>query len=176
MKWYTSDTHFDHTKVIEYSNRPFNSVEEMNETMIAEWNARVQPNHDVYHNGDFAFSKNPDQFLCRLNGRKHLIIGNHDAEKTINSHLWESVQPYLEVNDNKVKIILCHYAMRVWNKSHYGSIMLYGHSHGSLPGNSQSLDIGVDCWDYRPVSLEEIQARLRTLPRYKGNDHHQPRS
>lgn len=176
MNWYTSDTHFGHANVIRYSERPFQSVDEMDEAIIANWNRVVQPNHDVYHLGDFAFSKNPDRYLSRLNGRKHLIIGNHDSEITLKSTYWESVQPYLEVNENKLKIILSHYAMRVWNKSHYGAIMLYGHSHGSLPGSDQSLDVGVDCWNYYPISLEHIQNRLATLPRYKNDDHHQPRT
>ena len=61
------------------------------------------------------------------------------------------------------------------NKSHHGSLMLYGHSHGSLPGTDQSLDVGVDCWDLAPTNLEKIMARMRTLPRYKHDDHHQPR-
>jgi calcineurin-like phosphoesterase family protein len=62
--------------------------------------------------------------------------------------------------------------MRVWNKSHYGSIMLHGHSHGSLPGTNQSLDVGVDCWDYTPVTLEQIKRRLKSLPPFSPVDHH----
>lgn len=50
--------------------------------------------------------------------------------------------------------------MRVWNGSHHGSIMLYGHSHGNLPGNNQSTDVGVDCWDYSPCSLDQVVERL----------------
>lgn len=174
--WFTSDTHFGHKNIIKYSNRPFNSVDEMDEAMIANWNARVKPNDDVYHNGDFAFHKNPDRYLCRLNGRKHLIIGNHDSDVCINSTYWESTQPYLELVVNNTKLVLCHYAMRVWNRSHHGALMLYGHSHGSLPGTNQSLDIGVDCWDYKPVNLFEIMDRMKTLKPYSSGDHHQPRS
>lgn len=174
--WFTSDTHFGHKNIIKYSNRPFNSVDEMDEAMIAEWNARVKPDDEIYHNGDFAFHKNPDRYLSRLNGIKHLIIGNHDSDVCLSSYHWASVQPYKELVVNNTKLVLCHYAMRVWNRSHHGALMLYGHSHGSLPGSSQSLDVGVDCWDYRPVNLYEIQDRMKTLKPYSSGDHHQPRS
>lgn len=69
-------------------------------------------------------------------------------------------------------LVLCHYAMRVWNRSHHGTLMLYGHSHSNLLGNSQSLDVGVDAWDMRPVTLREIKNRMATLPPYRSEDHH----
>jgi hypothetical protein len=59
---------------------------------------------------------------------------------------------------------LSHYAFRVWNHSHHNSWNLYGHSHGLLPGNSQQLDVGVDCWNYTPCSYEQVKERLKTLP------------
>jgi calcineurin-like phosphoesterase family protein len=58
----------------------------------------------------------------------------------------------------------------VWNASHHGALHFYGHSHGNLPGDSQSLDVGVDCWDFRPASLAEIRARLATLPTRREPD------
>lgn len=67
-------------------------------------------------------------------------------------------------------IVLCHYGMRLWNRSHWGSLSLFGHSHGRLPGNSQSLDVGVDAWDYRPVTLPEILERMQTLPPFVQED------
>ena len=73
-------------------------------------------------------------------------------------------------------VVLCHYAMRVWSRSHHGAIHLYGHSHGNLPGDSQSCDVGVDCWDFAPVSIEEIRVRLARSPGRAERDHHQPRA
>ena len=67
---------------------------------------------------------------------------------------------------------MCHYAFRVFNKSHYGALNFFGHSHGSLTGNSQQIDVGVDSWNYTPVSLEEIMVVLKTLPLYRPSDHH----
>lgn len=171
-KFYIADTHFGHANVIKYSNRPFNSAEHMEEEMICRWNEAVGKNDDVYHLGDFAFKADVESIVKRLNGRIHLIWGNHDSDKVRKLSCWASSRPYAEVNDDGSKLILCHYAMRVWNRSHYGSLMLYGHSHGSLPGNSQSLDVGVDCWDYRPVDIHQIRERMETLPPFKQEDGH----
>jgi calcineurin-like phosphoesterase family protein len=73
-----------------------------------------------------------------------------------------------EVKVDGIRIVMLHYSMRVWPASHYGALHFYGHSHGNLLGDRQSLDVGVDCWDFRPVRLEEIQQRLLTLPERHG--------
>ena len=83
-----------------------------------------------------------------------------------------SSQYATEINLDGHTLTLCHYGMRVWNRCHHGALMLYGHSHGSLPGNAQSLDVGADAWDFRPVTLAEILARMATLPPYQADDHH----
>src|SRR5664279_3833835 len=62
------------------------------------------------------------------------------------------------------RLVLCHYGMRTWPGSRRGALHLYGHSHGTLPGNAQCLDVGVDCWDFRPVTLPEIRAKLEREP------------
>lgn len=176
MIYYTSDTHFGHTNVIKYCNRPYTSVEEMDEALIENWNNTVGNNDTVYVLGDFAFknAQATSNYLRRLKGFKHLIWGNHDSNQVRNLQhpFWYSSQPYLEVKDGKDTVVLCHYAMRVWNQSHRGNLMLYGHSHGTLPGTNQSLDVGVDCWNYKPVTLEQIKERLKTLPAYSQEDKH----
>lgn len=170
MIYFTSDTHFGHRNIIKYSKRPFNSVEEMDEALITNWNERVQPTDEIYHLGDFAFKgSNSQEVMDRLNGKKHLVRGNHDPKHRENQlRGWEWIKDYYLLRYNGEKIILFHYGLRVWDCSHYGSIALYGHSHGGLPGNDQSLDVGTDCWNYRPVTLAEIKARLATLPPYPG--------
>lgn len=186
-KHYTSDTHWGHRNIIKYSNRidpatgrQFDltpeGVEKMDELLITNWNAVVAPDDDVYHLGDFAMGKTAAPNIARrLHGHIHFIWGNHDSDQVRGLDCWASSQPYLEIKDQGKLIILSHYAHRVWNKSHHGSLMLYGHSHGSLPGTDQSLDVGVDCWGLAPTNLDAIMARMRTLPRYKHDDHHQPR-
>lgn len=164
--FFTSDTHFGHKNIIHHCARPFGSVEEMDDKLIENWNARVRPDDDVWHLGDFCFrnAKNAETYLLRLNGRKHLVWGNHDPDKVRTLPHWASSQPYAEIKINRQRIVLFHYAMRVWNQSHRGSIQLFGHSHGNLNGTHRSLDVGCDCWNYRPVAFGEILERLGSLP------------
>jgi calcineurin-like phosphoesterase family protein len=119
--------------------------------------------------GDFAFASfaRIKELLFRLNGSFHFIIGNHDREfQGTNIHeltsdgLLDSIQPYLEIKAGGNLIVLSHYAHRIWNKSHRGSIHCFGHSHGHMPPFGLSVDVGVDCHEitkeYRPVSLDEV--------------------
>lgn len=183
--WFTSDTHYGHANVIKYSNRPFSNAEEMDEYMIKEWNKRVQQGDVAYHLGDVAFSKGDriKSILQRLNGNKHLILGNHD--KTIrnnqpdflNDRLFRSIQDFKEISIDGTKVVLCHYGMRVWNKSHYGSIQLYGHSHGNLPPHGKSVDVGVDAPfvtgkpEYAPISWGQVK-KWADSQELKNVDHH----
>lgn len=166
---FTADTHFGHSNIIGYCKRPFGSVAEMDAALIANWNAVVREHDDVWHLGDFAISggATADAYLSRLNGRKHLIWGNHDSKGARAASGWTSSQPMAEISVGARRVVLLHYGMRVWPKCHHGSLHLYGHSHGTLPGDSQSCDVGVDvpAWGYRPVSLAEIERHLRTLPK-----------
>lgn len=181
--FFTSDTHFGHANIIKYCDRPFSSVEEMNYELIKRWNEKVQPGDIIYHLGDFGFLPDEDAFariITRLNGNKVLIFGNHDKKIRESEKLqgmFGSTHELLEVthkvDDTKVKIILCHYAMRVWNVSHGGSIHLYGHSHGTLTDdpNSLSMDVGVDTNKFYPYSLDEVMVRM-TKKHFKAVDHH----
>jgi len=78
--FFTADTHFGHANIINYSNRPFATVEEMNETLIRSWNSTVSPEDCAYILGDFAYrsAKPIEEYLKRLNGEKHLLSGNHE--------------------------------------------------------------------------------------------------
>ncbi len=160
--WFTADTHFGHDNIIRFCSRPFAAADDMDRGLIARWNERVSENDEVWHLGDFCW-KDPRPYLPKLNGRKHLVTGNHEpmARTAVG---WASVQPYKELSLGGDLLVLFHYGLRVWNRSHHGAIHLYGHSHGRLPGDSQCCDVGVDCWDLRPVSLDEIKTRLATLP------------
>lgn len=169
--WFTADTHFGHKNIIKYTNRPFSSVAEMDETLIKNWNARVAPEDEVYHLGDFALNS-PAQcraIIQRLNGRIHLIRGNHEAAADACADAFVWVKDYHELlmddadgHRGKQPVVLLHYAMRVWNASHHGSFHLYGHSHGTLPDDptARSIDVGVDVHDFAPISYEEAKALL----------------
>jgi len=170
--FFTSDTHFGHERILTLSDRPWSTVEEMDEALIAGWNSVVKPGDMVFHLGDLSFHK-PEQtakIIGRLNGYKTWILGNHDRSKKKNSiaSLFGEVKDYKEIkvsDDVHVfkRIVMCHFPMLVWNKSHYGSWMLHGHSHGSLkhPVPLRLMDVGVDCHpEYRPFSLDEVRAYM----------------
>ncbi|WP_395517529.1 metallophosphoesterase [Pseudorhizobium flavum] len=161
----TADTHFGHGTMLTAQKRPFASVEEMNEALIANWNAVVHPKDTVWHLGDFAMKMQADQIadvFRRLNGRKHLILGNHDYYKdgTVLPALtrlpWESISAAAQITHDGQRIMLSHYAHWAWNQSHRGSYQAYGHNHGSLPGLPGSVDVGVDCQGLKPISVEEF--------------------
>lgn len=157
--WFTSDTHFGHTNIIKYSKRPFQDTKDMDDQLIALWNSKVTDKDTVYHLGDFGlYSKREDIIRVRkqLKGEIHLIKGNHDPKKGWFKDLFSSHQEYLEIGYNSIKIVLCHYPIYSWNNMRHGSIHLHGHSHGNLTNYGYRIDVGVDCWNYQPVSIEEI--------------------
>jgi len=180
--YFLSDTHFSHFNIIKHSCRPFSSAEEMDAILIENWNKLVKPNDSVYHLGDFAFCKlnELEEKLKMLNGNIHLILGNHDSmiekNKSKLSKYFASIKNYNEIKIKDQKIILFHYGQRVWNKSHYGSFQLHGHSHGSLAPYGKSLDVGIDCKhltsDYRPIEFEEIKVYMEKRS-IKIVDHHE---
>ncbi len=134
--WFTGDTHFGHKKIIDYCERPFNSVENMNWSLTNHWNARVAPDDVVYHVGDFAFgNKYAESMLNELNGKIHLIRGNHD--QSLSLRLRDRFASVKDISVIKVPdethpegeqgLVLCHYALRVWPHKHHGYWHLYGH-------------------------------------------------
>ena len=181
--FFTSDTHFFHENIIRFSQRPFSSVEAMNAALIARWNAKVGKGDLVYHLGDFALKCTPEQARQvreQLNGQIILIRGNHDKIAGQVKDAFAAVKDYDEISvpdadapNGKRKIVLLHYALRVWNASHHGSFHLYGHSHGSLPDdpNARSFDVGVDCWGYAPISYAEVKSVMEGK-KWQPVDHH----
>lgn len=180
--FFTSDTHFGHENIIKYCNRPFSSVDEMDQTLIYNWNNVVGTEDRIYHLGDFTLLgyRKFAEYLTKLNGEIIIIPGGHDwrwieeiDESKITSksgyfYLLESTLvslTYSQLSQTKYPqvIVLCHYAMRVWDRSHYGAWHLYGHSHGTLPGIGKSFDVGVDNWNYTPVSLDQITEKMNTI-------------
>lgn len=172
--FFTADTHLGHAGLLKHGYRPFPSVEAMDEALIEAWNARVSPRDTVWHLGDFTLSgaEAAERYLSRLNGKLHLIWGNHDRNSVRRLPRWASSSYAQDMRLDGHKLTLCHYAFRVWDGCGRGALMLHGHSHNNLPASSQSLDVGVDAWGYRPVTLPEILERLATLPPYRAQDHH----
>lgn len=157
--FFTSDSHFGDHRTINIWKRPFASVAEMDQVLLAAWNEAVGPSDDVWHLGDFARKASEvPALLSRLNGTKHLIRGNNDPAATLEAAGWASVHDYLELEHDGRKLVLCHYPFRSWNGQHRGALNLHGHSHGRLKPMPRQHDVGVDVRNWRPVSLAEILA------------------
>jgi len=171
LKFYTSDLHLSHKKIIEYEKRPFSSVEEMNDHLIENWNRKVKSGDEVYILGDFAFCKGNEanELLKRLNGQKFLIRGNHDRfvdDKDFDTSLFKLVRHYATTKDGGNPVIMFHYPIAVWDRQHYGSIHLYGHVHANKSGHyplrsklKNAYNVGVDVCDYEPKTLAELTAK-----------------
>jgi calcineurin-like phosphoesterase family protein len=170
--FFTSDQHFGHANIIKYSQRPFASVIEMNAEMIRKWNEKIEKNDIVYHLGDLSLAsiEETKTILDQLNGKIFLIKGNHDKSTITYPKRFEWIKDFYELSVNdpeapngKQKIVLLHYAMKVWRSSFRGTWHLYGHSHGHLPDDetSRSFDVGVDCHDFYPLSYEEVKAIMQ---------------
>ena len=160
MYFFTADEHYWHKNILKYCQRPFSSIEEMNETIIKNNNEVVTKNDFVIHGGDTTLLSRKvfqnSEILQKLNGNHIFLRGSHDywlSKNTITR--WEKL---IEGQ----YVVVDHYAMRVWPRSHYGSWQLYGHSHGSLPPLGNQVDMGVDNWNFYPVSFEELKKYFAT--------------
>lgn len=182
--WFTSDQHFGHARIIEYTKRPFNSVEDMDSAMIQHWNERVKPDDVVYHLGDFTLSgyKGFEYYLSKLNGTVFFVPGGHD-ERWISGYTkigtdrkFTVLCSLFSTKVRNVDLVLCHYPMISWEKSTHGSYLLHGHSHGGIGciGRSHEgsgapsgyrMDVGVDCNNFYPVSITDI---LNRIDAYEG--------
>lgn len=175
--FFTSDLHFFHKNIVEYSGRPW-TAEEQNEEIIKRWNSRVGHNDTVYHLGDFAFRNDKQvdsviEIIKELNGQIHFIRGNHCPSRMWNKistladqglsdlrHVME-VTDYKKIKIGHLQINMFHYPMEVWDKMHHGAWHLHGHCHGSLPAVGKRLDVGIDNHpDFQIFTFEEVKAHM----------------
>ena len=169
MILFTADLHLGHANIIKHCDRPFSSVEEMDEHLVSAWNKNVYPNDSVYILGDLIFriAASPDSYLNRLRGKKHLILGNHDKDwvkKADMSRHFLTVERFAEISDGKRKITLCHYPLMSWNQMEKGSYMIHGHIHNNreafyFPMIRQTpnlLNAGIEINKYRPVNFDDL--------------------
>jgi calcineurin-like phosphoesterase family protein len=172
--YFTSDLHFSHANIIKYEGRPFKNVSEMDKALIKNWNDKVNVDDEVYILGDFAFcnEEKSKDIASKLNGIKYLIKGNHDKNIDYNSFEW--VKDYFVLRRNKMKFILFHFPISVFDGQHHGnSIHLYGHVHSNTTTQhplvqeiKNSYNVGVDVNNFAPIELNEILEKLN----YKGCD------
>jgi len=180
MIFFASDTHFGHANIIRFCNRPFGTVEEMDEALVANWNDKVGGNDTVYFLGDLFFCASAERvrdILGRLKGKKHLIIGNHDSDwmtKELVERHFIKVAPFLDISDGGMHLVMCHYPLMCWDRMGK-AWMIHGHIHNNrhmdywplLQTRAHALNAGVEINGYAPVTIEELQennARQKALP------------
>lgn len=174
--WFTSDTHFCHENIIRFSGRPFANAAEMNEVLIRNWNETVPEDGVVFHLGDFCLGNSRDWngILDRLNGNIYLILGNHDIKniRPAYAERFEIVVEQMTIKVGDQDIILNHNPFLCYGGSYRDVWQLFGHVH-SGPFSHTGLDlprlkmlfplqydVGVDNNDFRPVSFEEVKAKI----------------
>lgn len=170
--FFTADTHFDHSNVIKYNRRPYNSIDEHNEALISNWNEIVKNGAHVVICGDFTLHTNAElvkrKFIDRLNGNKIFIKGNHDY------WLRKDKRHIYHKKIGKHFIVACHYPLLSWAKKNHGSWHFHGHVHTNgtnkfewlnggkweeivnLLNLNKMINVGVDFHNYYPVNLDEL--------------------
>lgn len=175
--FFTADTHYHHPNIVGPSIstwksgfRNFNTIEQMDDTLVSNLNEIVPEDAILFHLGDFAWGdRNVDWFRKRINCKTiYLILGNHDKEirkkEKLQSLFTKVFEFGAEIFINDTRFVLCHYAMKVWNQWAKGSIHLYGHSYGNLPASGRSKDIGLDTNNFYPYSHLEIVKEMESIP------------
>lgn len=178
MIYYTSDLHLGHVNVLKYDNRPFATIEEMNQAIIDKWNEKVKEEDHIYIIGDFAYrtAVDPSYYLKQLKGKKHLIRGNHDKvtleSKSAYKYL-ESIEGIEHIKDGSRNVILCHFPIAEWNAMKRGSYHIHGHIHGRMDDTfrfmstrDRALNAGCMINGYEPVTIDELivnNARYRSI-------------
>tara|TARA_R100000789_G_scaffold100091_2_gene108695 strand:- start:2187 stop:2729 length:543 start_codon:yes stop_codon:yes gene_type:complete len=165
VNWYTADLHFNHTNIIQHCSRPFASSAEMDKEIVNRMQC-VGDDDNLWILGDFAFARNAESrrhvadLFEAIPGHKHLVRGNHDHKSTMKLS-WESVQELVEIKDQEQSLVLCHYPLITWNKARHGALHLFGHVHNEFSGYTGAVNVGVDCCDFRPLRLSQIQSRAK---------------
>lgn len=175
--WFTADPHFGHKNIIEYCDRPFSCVEEMDEYIVNMWNSCVGHNDEVFLLGDvslFGYEGRVECYLNRLSGSITVIPGSHDYkwvqgfndagrvyQESGSGWKIDIELPLCHRRLNGFDVVMCHYPLRTWHQSNRGSVQLHGHTHGRLAPLERQYDVGLDNNNMELVSLEFLQERFR---------------
>ena len=163
MIYFTSDTHFGHNNIIKYCNRPYSNIDEHDQALVDNWCSVVQKGDTVYHLGDFGYTKDSDRLrkICnKLSGQIMLIRGNHDTNLDSIKFRFKFIKDThlvsTKIGDSNVRVFLSHYPHRTWIHRPRDCYHLFGHVHGNLGPHGLSFDAGVDCWNYKPISIVQV--------------------
>jgi calcineurin-like phosphoesterase family protein len=183
--YFSSDFHLGHANIIKYDKRPFKSVQEMDERIIKNVCTLLKPGDNLYYLGDFALTDSNKaeghmKAIAYMGANLFFIKGNHDKRDTIK--LYQKYGTYLgeqkKIKVGEREVVINHYAMRVWDKSHHGCLHLYGHSHDALEHTAwgRSMDCSIITayrikGEYTLFEFEEI-AHILDKREIKVIDHH----
>ena len=172
MLYFTADTHFGHSNIIDLCGRPFTDVGKMNYTLIENWNSCIENDDEIYILGDFTFNGDgieANKLIQRLNGKKYMIRGNHDKfleDETFDENNFVWIKDYHVLDYKKIKIVLFHYPILEWRGYFKDAIHLYGHVHNCKKDPAQlkrlsvlgkrAINVGVDVNNFSPISIERI--------------------
>lgn len=178
--FFTSDLHFCHKKIIDFCNRPYSSVEEMNEALVKNWNNKVSPDDTVFCLGDFCWGGSSEwkKWRGRLNGHIILIRGNHDRKMSRPMEsLFDEVYNQLQLKIDGRSVYLNHYPFLTyggcWRKEEDAVWQLFGHVHSGVFSNKgkdmsrlsilfpYQYDVGVDNNNFTPLSWEDVKIRIK---------------
>ncbi len=187
--WFTSDLHFGHANIIEYSGRPFRDVDEMNRGLIERWNALVQPSDTVWVFGDVAMGRITDTLplVHQLAGRKLLLAGNHDRcwnghgakaaewiERYEDAGFEEVHQGAIDLNVGGHEVLACHFPYRGDSQDldrypaarpiDRGRWLLHGHVHERWRQRERMINVGCDAWACTPIDAATIVALIEAGP------------
>lgn len=180
MNYFISDTHFGHTNALDFDNRPFVNIEDHDDKLIENWNNVVGIDDDVYLLGDISWynATKTLEIFNKLNGRIHLIKGNHDGRLLKNRELQSrfcEITDYKELPlEGKKGVVLCHFPIPCFKNHYYGWYHCYGHVHNGFewnmmehikkemqelydtPCNMKNVGVMMDYMNYTPRTFEEI--------------------
>jgi len=187
--WFTADLHLGHSNIIEYCDRPFTDVDEMNRALIDNWNEAVAADDTVWVIGDFALGKIADtlRLVAELAGHKILVAGNHDrcwdghgrradgwTERYLDAGFAEVIQGSTKIKIGKAKAVLCHFPYRGDSHDHdrfvdqrpidQGAWLLHGHVHERWAQNGRMINVGVDANNFQPIDEATITERISDGP------------
>lgn len=179
--WFTSDTHFLHKRMVLSKWRPFSSLEEHDQVIMDNWNSCVGKDDIIYHLGDTCFGKFEDliKIFSQLNGDKRLVRGNHDAKfkheclKQVFTQVNSYVELRVALEKGRQYLVLFHFPIESWHNAHKGYFHLFGHTHSNLITGKEGkrTDVGVDAWNFKPVSYFEVESLLKNRT-FVSKDHH----
>ncbi|MSR28471.1 MAG: metallophosphoesterase [Phycisphaerales bacterium] len=184
--WVTADTHFGQAEAIELFGRPFapGDTKAMDELLLERINMRVGKRDRLIHLGDFTGPREwkgqegrkslkelrllRKRIVCR---QVELVVGNQDPSPKRARRVFEDARTMLTWrgwSGGSERIVCFHYPMRTWQGALSGAMHLHGHMHGRFPPLGRSRDVGVDCWEYGPVKLDEVLSALVATPIARG--------